>query len=468
MRTSKHYQIAAAVLCLGAICVLSSCTGEDGKDGATGPAGARGPAGAQGPAGETGPQGDAGPAGPAGETGPQGPPGAGAGGGGGEGGEGNEPGVLTTSCLGPCHGFTGVVEQWKSSTHYATFIANLGGEEVATWTGPQACGNCHALDAIEQRVAGNVGFAGTAGPASPEHGQLSYLNSANSRIAESIYAGSSSVAEVHCTTCHDSSANNDPHLTGEIYTPGSFPLRVPAGPADYALLEKSSAAGLSDGTPAGEYTTGNACMWCHKSRKDVTNYITASNNITSTHWGPHEGPQADVYTGLGGYHYAGKTYDNSSHQAFENGCIKCHMPSIDSNQGVGNHSFAPHVSTCTSAGCHANAKNFDVGGGKSAMSAGIQELRVALNTKGWLTRSETAPYAPLSATELADPQVKLDLTMPGVMGLTADQTGALYNYLILARGSAGGVHNPIYVRQLVFDSVVAVTGTPPATLPTRP
>lgn len=465
MKSHRYFLLGAALSV-----VLPACTGDDGKDGATGPAGARGPTGVQGEPGEAGPEGatgPAGPAGPAGEAGPQGEPGVNGTGAGGEGGMGNE-GVLTTSCLGPCHGFTGVVEQWKSSTHYATFVANLGGEEVSTWTGPQACGNCHALDAIEQRVAGNVNYAGTVGPLHSENGQLSYLASTNGKIAESTYLGGSSVAEVHCTTCHDSSANNDPHITGEVYSPGSFPLRVPSGPDDYAVLEKSSAPGLSDGTPAGNYTTGNACMWCHKSRKDVTNYIAASNSITSTHWGPHEGPQADVYTGLGGYHYAGKSYGNSSHQAFENGCITCHMPEIASNQGVGNHSFAPHVSTCTTAGCHANAKNFDVGGGKTAMSAGIQELRVALNTKGWLTRSEAAPYAPLSATDLADPQFKLDLTMPGVTGLTADQAGAVYNYLILARGSAGGVHNPIYVRQLVYDSVLSVTGSPPATLPARP
>lgn len=389
---------------------------------------------------------------------------------GGEAGAGNvaEPGTLNVSCLSPCHGFSGVVEQWKSSTHYAMFIANLGGEEVSTWTGPQACGNCHALDAIEQRVAGNVTYAGTTGPASVGNGQLSYLASTNNKIAESTYAGSSMVAEVHCTTCHDSSASNDPHVTGETYTPGSFPLRVPSGKQDFAMLEKSSAPGVSDGTQVGNYRAGNACMWCHKSRKDVTNYITASNNITNTHWGPHEGPQTDIYTGLGGYHYTGKEYGNSSHQAFENGCITCHMPSIASNQNVGDHSFAPHVSTCTTAGCHAKAKDFDVAGGKTAMTAGIQELRVALNNKGWLTRSESAPYAALSTSDLADPQMQLDLTTPGVTGLTADQAGALYNYLLLARGSAGGVHNPIYVRQLIFDSVMAVTGAAPATLPTRP
>ena len=63
---------------------------------------------------------------------------------------------LPTSCLSPCHGFNGIVEQWKTSTHYSAFISNLGGDEVATWTGATACGNCHAADALQMRVAGAV------------------------------------------------------------------------------------------------------------------------------------------------------------------------------------------------------------------------------------------------------------------------------------------------------------------------
>jgi hypothetical protein len=461
MKTHNYSSLAMLLLLPGTFVVAAmACGGADGQAGAGGPPGARGPGGERGPVGMVGPPGETGEMGVPGEPGLNG-----------AGGEDSNmsAGALTVGCLGPCHGFEGVVAQWKGSTHYATFIANLGGEEVASWTGPQACGNCHALDAIEQRVAGKVAFAGAAGPAGVADGQLSYLVSTNSKITESTYAGVSSVAEVHCTTCHDSSASKDPHLTGETFKAGSFPLRVPSGPNDQAMLEKSSAVGLSDGTAAGKYTSGNACMWCHKSRKDVTNYVAAANNaLTSTHWGPHEGPQADIYTGLGGYHFAGKSYGNSSHQAFENGCITCHMPGIGSNQGVGDHSFAPHVSTCTTAGCHANTKSFDVGGGKSVMTAGIQELRVALNAKGWLTRNEAAPYGELSAADLADTQMKLDLTMPGVTGLTADEAGAVYNYLLLARGSAGGVHNPLYVRELIYDSVLSITGAPPATLPVRP
>jgi hypothetical protein len=376
-------------------------------------------------------------------------------------------GGLTTGCLSPCHGFTGLVEQWKTSTHYATYISNLGGEEVASWTGNTACGNCHAIDAIEQRVEGDVNFNGTTGPVDLAHGQTNYLSSVNNKATESTYAGQAEVALVHCTTCHDVTAATDPHVTGEDYVPGSFPLRVPVGAGEQARIEKSSAPGVVDGTEAGEYNMGNACIWCHKSRKDVTNYIGATNNLSSIHWGPHEGPQADIYSGKGGYHYTGLVYKSSSHQTFTNGCVDCHMPKVAANQDIGNHSFYPQLSTCQQAGCHVTATSFDVIGGQSAMKAGIQELRVALNNAGWLTRGESAPYAALTAGELGDQQFFEDHVRP-TNGLTADQAGAVYNYLLLARGAGGGVHNPVYVRELIYDSVFAVTGAAPATIPVRP
>ena len=452
-----------ALLAIALGWALTNCSGEKGDDGANGLPGTQGADGTQGPKGPDGPQGPEGPDGPQGPEGPEGPEGPQ-----GPAGDGGvTDGGLTTGCLSPCHGFTGIVEQWKTSKHYATYIANLGGEEVATWTGDTACGNCHAMDGVEQRIAQNVHFQGTTGPLDLGHGQLSYLNSTTSKISESTYAGVSTVAVVHCTTCHEVTAATDPHVTGEAYVPGSFPLRVPSSAGDQVLLEKSSAAGVSDGTQAGEYNKGNACVFCHKSRKDPTNYITATVNVTSTHWGPHEGPQSDVYTGKGGYHYPNLVYKSSTHQSFTNGCVDCHMPSVATNAGIGNHSFYPQLSACQKAGCHVNATNFDVIGGQSAMKAGIQELRVALNSAGWLTRSETAPYVPLTAAQLGDQQFAEDLTLPA-NGLTAVQAGALYNYLLLARGAGGGVHNPVYVRELIYDSVKAITGSAPATIPIRP
>lgn len=375
-------------------------------------------------------------------------------------------GTLNVGCLSPCHGFTGIVEQWKTSTHFATYVANLGGEEVESWTGTSACGNCHSIDGVQQRLDENVRYIGTTGPTNVAEGQINYLNSTTNKISESTYAGHATVAVVHCTTCHNVTDETDPHRTGEVYEAGSFPLRVPSGPNDEAYIEKSATVGVSEGTPVGAYGSGNACIWCHKSRKDVTNYITASNTLTNR-WGPHEGPQADVFSGKGGYHYAGKTYDSSSHQALEKGCVSCHMGSTEANAGIGDHSFTPALSSCKSAGCHANATSFDVIGGQTAMKQSLRELRGALNTAGWLTRSAAAPFEALTSAQVADDNFAEDTARPA-SGLTAAQAGAVYNYLIVARGGAGGIHNPLYVRQLIFDAYFEVTASAPPSMQTRP
>ena len=45
---------------------------------------------------------------------------------------------------------------------------------------------------------------------------------------------------------------------------------------------------------------------------------------------------------------------------------------------------------------------------------------------------------------------------------------ALYNYIIIARGAGRGVHNPVYVQELLYDSIVTMTGAAPVSIPTRP
>ena len=393
-------------------------------------------------------QGQPGPAGPTGPTGPSGLA--------------TTDGGLTAGCMSPCHGFKGVVEQWKTSTHYFGAIANT--EETPSWTGPGACGNCHSGDGLEQRLAGNVGVAaGSTAPTGLTSGQLNYKKGAGT--GEITYAGQSKVAVISCITCHDISATNDPHITGANYTAGSFKLRVKSGPADEMLIEKSSVAGTVDGTPAGKWGVSNTCISCHKSRKDVTNYITASNALSS-YWGPHEAPQADVFSGKGGYHYAGKTFNNGTHQTVA-GCASCHMVKVAANGNIPDHSMRPTVSSCAAASCHANVTSFDVQGGQGVVKAALGELEGLLAGLNLLTRSAAAPYQPLSASELTDKRYNLDKPMSGNT-INEATAGALYNYLLLARGSGWGVHNPTYTKQLLFDSISQLKGSAPNAIPTRP
>jgi hypothetical protein len=337
----------------------------------------------------------------------------------------------------------------------------LDGGEVPDWTGAVTCGNCHARDSLELRLAGSLLFAGASGPGAPTKGQLSYRDSTSGKLAESRYAGSALVAGANCKTCH-ALAPGDDSETGGSFILGTTPLRVPSAANDQVLLEKSSAPGVFDGTPAGAFGSGNVCVWCHKSRRDLTNYLTATNNsVTDIYWGPHGAPDADVYSAKGGYHYAGKVYGGGSgHQLLDGGCVSCHMHAAPSNQDLPDHSFAVALEACAS--CHQGFSDFNIGGAQSQTAIELQQLRSALNDLGLLTRDVTAPFSALSVADLALEDFEQDLPRPGATGLSSDRAGALYNYLLLARGSALGIHNPPYVVQLLYDSVESLTGSPPA------
>jgi hypothetical protein len=441
----------SSFLGLGLAGLLAHCSGPDG------------PAGAQGSSGPMGRQGIAGPAGPAGEAGPSGATGPS--------GLGGADGGIPVSCLSPCHGFKGVVSQYQTSTHYVAYLQNVGSTEATTWTTPGLpCGNCHAVDALEQRVASNVGVASDAGVANVAHGELQYRNPASGALASANYVGTANTAQVYCTTCHAVTNTNDPHKTGVPWTPDSFPLQVPGGDGGAVFVEKSPTTSAVVGTNAGEYGPGDTCMWCHRSRIDITNTLTPTNNkITSVHWGPHEGPQADVFTGAGGYHFANQTYGTSTHQQ-KLSCVDCHMANVAENAGVPDHSFNPTLSACKQ--CHATATTFDVNGFQSQVEAAMTEIETWLNAQGLLTRAAAPPYAPLAASQLGDGNWNLDQPVPGASLdaglLTQDQAGALYDYILVARGGASGVHNPKYIGELLYDSYFALTGLPLATFPQRP
>jgi hypothetical protein len=204
-------------------------------------------------------------AGPAGARGEAGPPG-----------ELPDGGVgIPVSCLSPCHGFDGVVAQYQTSVHYIEYLANLTSTTPETaWTTPGLpCGNCHAIDALEQRAAGNVGTVDGGVVANLGTGELEYRDPAGGALESASYNGSATVAEVYCTTCHAVTNANDPHSTGKPWTPGSFPLLVsPDGGA--VNVEKSPSTATVTGSDAGDFGPGNTCMWCHRSRVDITNFLT--------------------------------------------------------------------------------------------------------------------------------------------------------------------------------------------------
>ncbi len=438
--------------------LVVGCSGPDGPQGEQGEAGTPGEAGLQGPIGPAGPPGSLTAIGEGGVA-------------------------IQASCLSPCHGFNGVVSQFQTSVHYTEYLVNVSSATPETeWTAPgAACGNCHAIDALQQRVSGNVLTSDGGVVLHLASGDLQYRDPRTGALSTSNYAGSATVAEVYCTTCHAVTNANDPHKTGLPWTPGSFPLQV-ADDAGTLFVEKSPDTTAVTGTNAGNFGPGDTCMWCHRSRVDITNYITATGNvITSVHWGPHEGPQADLFTGVGGYHFKNQTYGQSTHEQ-RLSCVDCHMVTVADNSNVPDHSFNPNLSACKS--CHATATTFDVNGFESNVKAAMTQIETWLNGPiadagsdgggpiALLTRAAAAPYTALTAAQLGDGNWSQDQPVPGAMldggALTQDQAGAIYDYLLVARGGGFGVHNPKYIAQILYDSYFALTGLPLAAFPERP
>jgi len=378
---------------------------------------------------------------------------------------------IPVGCLSPCHGFNGVVSQFQTSVHYTEYLVNVSSATPETeWTTTGApCGNCHAIDALQQRVTGNVTTIDDGGVVNLASGELQYRDPVTGAQSSANYAGSATVAEVYCTTCHAVTNANDPHKTGIPWTPGSFPLQI-AEDAGTVFVEKSPDTTAVTGTNAGNFGPGDTCMWCHRSRVDITNYITATGNaITSVRWGPHEGPQADLFTGAGGYHYKGQTYGQSTHEQ-KLSCVDCHMVNVADNSNVPDHSFNPNLSACLS--CHATATTFDVNGFESDVQSALTQIETWFNAQGLLTRAAATPYTPLLAAQLGDGNWGQDQPVPGstIDGglLTQDQAGALYNYILVARGGAFGVHNPKYIGQILYDSFHALSAIPLTAFPQRP
>jgi hypothetical protein len=469
--------------------------------------------GPSGPAGQEGPAGEAGLPGSKGPTGPKGPMGPGFDGGidGGA--------YIPVSCLSPCHGFNGINAQFLTSVHYTEYLTNLvSATPEALWTETgQACGNCHAIDALVERQLSNDGGTVDGGKVTNlAAGQLVY-NSGSGTEAMANYMGSATVAEVYCTTCHLVTEANDPHRTGKVWTWGSFPFVV--APDGGTTIEKSAAIGTISGTFVGAggvvgtagFGYSNTCFSCHRSRVDITQYITAdvagvgTNAVTSTHWGPHESPAADVYTGLGGYEYqAHSTYKQAPHLTnttyFSEGCTTCHMSPMADNPytlpdggtaGVPDHSMQPQLwSMCTSA-CHSGTPLPTIASLVAAdpynIIRGMTEIEGDLNNLGLLTRSAAAPYLPLCSTTITtgclgtvgDGNFALtnvgDETSPvytvtSVLGaasakvvLTQKQAGALYDYVIVGRAGGFGAHNGSYAADLLYDSIITGLGNATST-----
>lgn len=376
MKTNKFFQLLTLAICAIAFAFVTGCEGPEG------PAGPQGSTGAQGDAGAKGDKGDDGTAGVAGNV----------------------------TCL-ECHSIDNPqakLEEFHRSVHSAGAIA------VDYAGGRTSCAACHSHE-------GFLEFARTG------------------EVAEEIMTPSA----WECKTCHNI------HTTFEQ--------------TDYALRLNDDVVLLAGGgTITGE--NNNTCVNCHQSRRAVSYYDNATEDktytrkftgddiavyttaavgpagsitlipgvapavdtlvvvfdvptthayISSTHAGPHHGPQGNVWAGLGG------VADGAAYEAHASGCVKCHMGPASG------HSFKPKTENCTVTDCHGSSKE-DV---LVAFGEDVQEIGEALEA--------------IHAVHYADGAFH-----PVYASLPRADFNAWWDFMVLLEDRSNSAHNPTYAKSL--------------------
>jgi hypothetical protein len=223
---------------------------------------------------------------------------------------------------------------------------------------------------------------------------------------DQVEAGDPNPTRQDCRTCHQI------HVTN---TEADWALETTAPVNLYAFGEDV----IFDGGK------GNLCANCHQPRRTIAAADPNDNiAVTSTHWGPHHGPQSAMLLGIGG---AGDVTGAASFHSrmVADTCVTCHIgPDMV-------HTFEAVESPCVE--CH--GEDFDLDSKQAEVEELIAQLGELLVAKGLLDE-EGHP----------------------VVGIyPAAQSAALWNYILIEiEDGSLGVHNPPYTKALLEASLAAL------------
>jgi hypothetical protein len=316
-----------------------------------------------------------GPAGPAGADGTNGTNGT----------DGTDGVDGNATCI-QCHTIeymNGIAEQYAMSGHSAGLYVGYAG-------GRKACAMCHSDEGFVETQ--HTGMDTTAADIPiPTH--------------------------IACQTCHDFHETFDFELDGPDYA-----IRQ-NGPV--ALLMYDDEVTLDFGN------NSNLCLNCHQPRTaGPTDDGTGNFTITSTHYGPHHGPQGTYLQGIGGAEIGAGYPEPGSSPHVQAGCIDCHMHEYANAEG--GHTWKVSVASCQE--CHDDCETLDYRGAQTTIANLMGQLEEGLKAVGVLD-------------EEGHPVV-------GTYPLAHAQ--AYYNYAGLVDDRSYGIHNYDYIHTLVVNSIGAV------------
>jgi hypothetical protein len=250
-------------------------------------------------------------------------------------------------------------------------------------------------------------------------------------------------APINCRTCHQIHTS---------FTSAGYALTA-SGPVD---LWNESHGTVDFGDQA-----GNLCAQCHQARVlDMPAMGAGTVSVTSSRYGYHHGPQAQVVGGVGAVEFAGSRTINggaTSHgDATANAgmCATCHMGQAYGEQ-AGGHTWKmtydyhgsdrENVAGCNS--CHGDLEGFDdLGDTPGDVLALLQTLEGELIRVG-IKQALSTDYTIHGLNVYANTG-----DYPG------DVAGAFLNWQMFAEDRSLGLHNPRYAKAVLQNSIEILAG----------
>lgn len=256
------------------------------------------------------------------------------------------------------------------------------------------------------------------------------------------------------------------------------PLTIYDAVANYPALEPVE---FPSTDTASLYSVSNLCVACHQGRSSGDD---VDSRIAATPGGPHTFINIHYYAAAatlfgaetnGGYEYAGMSYAGRnafpSHEADQASCVGCHM-----RGDLKDHELDPQVADCT--GCHTGSSFETLSGSPVANYEAIQATYPQLLTviRGY---GRSVLGFPIVYDAHAYPYFFNDLNDNGIgepdeinygnryVQFDDELLRAAYNYQVAAKDPAGYIHNGVYIRQLLHDSISALGVMPAVAAPGR-
>ena len=398
MRTNKFFQILTMAICAVAFAFVTGCEGPEG------PQGIQGPQGPEGPQGEQGPQGDAG----------------------------------NLTCL-ECHegdGIQATNEEFHRSVHAAGAIA------VDYAGGRASCAKCHSHEGyLEYARTGKV----AADISNPSAWQCKTCHNIHDtftgediafRLGDAVtLVGDVTFDEGNnntCANCHQARRGVDNY---DNATEDKTYVRKFTNPDDIASYQAHAAVGPTGSVVLDDTGATDTLV--------VTFDVPAATHayISSTHAGPHHGPQANMFVGVTGADVA----DGDIFSNHEGGCVVCHMGPESG------HSFMPKDENCQVDGCHGSDKQDAM----DAFLGRIVDVGMELEALG-AVHFDQATFDDVLDETKSESKAYYAAFHPKYASLERDVFNAWWNFAFLLEDRSKSAHNPTYAKALLEQAETAL------------